>query len=270
MQTNSNANTEYYDKMSASYDKKHQIDMKDFSLFKKQMGKLLGKSFRWKDRKVLDCGCGTGRGALKFARFGCDVTAVDISSEIAKKCHENAKKYGYEIKTGAEDCRKLSFESESFDVVSTSAALHHMEDLEMCLAEFYRVTKPGGHLILIGEPKESSCRSERRRLKKEELSAAYDLKVVGVRNTEVNPDVYIFDVEELKQKLIDLNYTNIKTEYFFFVSSWYRDVLYFRIYNQKIRKILLEFARILDTYLFFWLPPKCYALFNLSAQKPME
>lgn len=267
MQTNSNANTEYYDKMSSTYDEKHQIDMKDFSLFKRQLRKLMPKNYEWDKKKVLDCGCGTGRGALKFARMGCDVTAVDISSEIAKKCHENGKKYGYDIKTGAEDCRKLSFGDEAFDVVSTSAALHHMEDLEKCLSEFKRVTKKGGHLVLIGEPKQSSCRSEKRRLKKEELSAAYDLKVAGVKSTEINPDVYIFDIDELKKTLTGLGYKNITVEYFFFVSSWYRDTLYFRIYNQKIRKFLLNFARILDTYVFFWLPAKCYSLFNLQAEK---
>ncbi len=36
----------------------------------------------------------------------------------------------------------------SFDAVSSSSSLHHLEDLPRCMAEMLRVLKPGGHLII--------------------------------------------------------------------------------------------------------------------------
>lgn len=267
MQTNANANIEYYDKMSQIYDKKHLINLDDYPLFKKQIKKLFKGKKGLYGKKILDCGCGSGRGAIKFCKMGCKVSAIDISPEITKKCYENGKKYGYRINTQAADCRSLPFDDNSFDVVSTSAALHHMEDLEKCLKEFYRVTDKGGALVLLGEPKKCTIRPDWVRAKKEELSAAYDMKMCGVKQTNVNPDVYIFDVEMLKRLIRKIGYKDIRVEYFFFLSSLYRDFLYFRITNEKLRKILLDLTRIIDTYLLFWLPKKNYALFNLAAWK---
>lgn len=264
---NSQANTDYYNEVSKIYDSKHQIDLKDYPYFVRHLNKLVKAGTIRKNSRVLDCGCGTGRGALKFCRLGCRVTAIDISDKIVKICEKNARKYGFRIRTKAEDCRRLSFEDGSFDYVTASAALHHMEDLEQCLGELYRVTKKGGALLLFGEPKKSILRPKWIRDIKERLSAEYDLKATGVRPVEQNPDVHIFDVNELKALLAKVGYTNIETTEFFALSSLYRDLLFFRIKNQRVRRSLLEFFRFIDERLLFWLPKRFFALFNLVAWK---
>jgi ubiquinone/menaquinone biosynthesis C-methylase UbiE len=264
---NSEANKAYYNKVSGLYDKKHMIDMKDYPLFCRQIKYLMKPKTIKSGSSVLDCGCGTGRGALKFSMMRCNVTAVDISPEIVDICLHNAQKRGLPVKVGVEDCNKLSFDNEKFDYVTLSAALHHMENLTACIGEMYRVTKKGGALILIAEPKTSIIRPKYMRDKKEYLSGKYDREVIGAEMLKENPDVHIFKVKELEDILLTAGYSNIRTDCFYFLSSVYRDLLFFRIKNGKIREALLHFFSWIDTTLLFWLPNDCYALFNLIAWK---
>jgi ubiquinone/menaquinone biosynthesis C-methylase UbiE len=46
------------------------------------------------------------------------------------------------------DAGRLGFRDESFDIVSISSALHHLEDVPQSLAEIKRVLRPGGHFII--------------------------------------------------------------------------------------------------------------------------
>lgn len=265
--SNKQSNETYYNEVSANYDKKHLISMKDFPLFYRQMKYLFqGKRLPHKC-SVLDCGCGTGRGALKFCKLGCHVTAVDISPDIVKICATNAKKAGYHIKTQPENCTNLSFADETFDYVTLSAALHHMENLEQCLKELYRVTKKGGALILIAEPKYALIRPKWMRDKKEYLSGKYDKEVLNVDAMSENPDVHIFKTDELQKKLEAVGFKNVRIQCFYTLSSIYRDLLFFRLRNKKVRTTLLDVFSFIDTKLLFWLPDKCKSLFNLIAWK---
>ena len=46
------------------------------------------------------------------------------------------------------DAKRLGFSDESFDTVSISNSLHHLENIPQCIEEIKRVLKPGGHLII--------------------------------------------------------------------------------------------------------------------------
>ena len=41
---------------------------------------------RWKDKRVLEIGCGIGTATISFARAGANVTAVDLSNEKSRSC----------------------------------------------------------------------------------------------------------------------------------------------------------------------------------------
>src|SRR6266850_2118317 len=49
---------------------------------------------RWRDKKVLELGCGIGTDTINFARHGAMVTAVDISKESIKIARQRAEIYG--------------------------------------------------------------------------------------------------------------------------------------------------------------------------------
>jgi SAM-dependent methyltransferase len=99
--------------------------------------------------RALDAGAGTGRHALKLARRGMDVTAFDQSPEMLAHARQAAEREGLriEFRLGAlEDA--LPFETDAFDLVVCALALLHVADFAPVVAEFFRVLKPGGHLLI--------------------------------------------------------------------------------------------------------------------------
>jgi len=96
-------------------------------------------------RTVLEYGCGEGWITKDLALAGAKVSAFDISAEAVHRTGEVLASAGVAdrcevAQMGAE---KLEYADESFDTAIGFAILHHL-DLEMAIAELYRVLKPGG------------------------------------------------------------------------------------------------------------------------------
>src|SRR5262245_21639805 len=49
---------------------------------------------RWRDKRVLEVGCGIGTESIRFARVGAHVTAVDLSPESLRIAEKRAKVIG--------------------------------------------------------------------------------------------------------------------------------------------------------------------------------
>lgn len=102
---------------------------------------------------VLDIATGTGDFALLAHRMlhpqhivGCDISQgmMDIGTEKVKKAG-----LADTISFQYEDCGQMSFDDNSFDAVISAFALRNFQSLDQCLAEMYRVTKPGGQLAVV-------------------------------------------------------------------------------------------------------------------------
>lgn len=265
MGTIENSNIEYYDQISDSYDKKHHISQHDFLIFKKQLDDLFDGTVS--GLRVLDCGCGTGRGALKFALLENKVVAIDISDKMVRVCRQNAEHDELTVTTSVSDCSKMPFADGVFDIVTTSAALHHIESLDRALREFWRVLKPGGRCILIAEPKQAIIRPAWMIEIKERLSAKFDYEVSGMELTDTDPDVHIFKLDRLETVFRKIGFSSVKTSCFFTLSSIYRDLLFFRLRNLEIRNRLLDFFVRFDNIVLAWVPDDFKSLFNLIAKK---
>ncbi len=94
----------------------------------------------------LDAGTGTGNLAKRFCDRGISMCAIDQSGEMLKQCR--AKNPGMETKLGT--FFAIPYMDHTFDFVVSSYALHHLTDEQKCLAiaEFQRVLKPGGRLVI--------------------------------------------------------------------------------------------------------------------------
>jgi SAM-dependent methyltransferase len=103
-----------------------------------------------KTARILDAGCGSGAMARCFASHFADasVIGVDIRDDYVVYAQGGAKEDGLqnvELRQGG--VFDLPFANASFDVVWSKYVMQWINDPEKAVAEFRRVTKPGGVVV---------------------------------------------------------------------------------------------------------------------------
>jgi SAM-dependent methyltransferase len=93
---------------------------------------------------ALDAACGTGRYAEYLAGRGHRVIGVDSSPDMLDRAR--ARVPAGEFRLG--DLRRLPQPDRSVDLVVSGLALCHVPALAPVMAEFARVLRPGGHLVI--------------------------------------------------------------------------------------------------------------------------
>lgn len=98
---------------------------------------------------VLDCAAGTGEFSLAAAKRAASVLSTDLSQSMLDRAAAKARRAGVtNISFADRDITALSDPDGSFDVVIAANVLHLLPEPEKALAELWRVTRPGGRLIL--------------------------------------------------------------------------------------------------------------------------
>lgn len=103
---------------------------------------------RWcANQRTLDAACGEGYGSALLARSALAVEGVDISGQAIDHARN---RYGSleNVSFRVADCIQLPFSDDEFDRVVSFETLEHLQDHDELLAEFRRVLKPDGLLIL--------------------------------------------------------------------------------------------------------------------------
>ena len=101
--------------------------------------------------RVLDLAAGTGTSALSFTAAGADCVACDFSLGMLRAGQARragGKQLGGRLAPVAGDALRLPFRDEAFDVVTISFGLRNVASPGAALAEMYRVTRPGGRLVV--------------------------------------------------------------------------------------------------------------------------
>lgn len=99
--------------------------------------------------KVLDVGTGTGRYALKLARKGASVTALDQSPEMLVVAQQAAQNERLSIDFRHASLNEgLPFTADQFDLLICALMLCHVPNLADVVKEFARVLQPGGYLLI--------------------------------------------------------------------------------------------------------------------------
>ncbi len=105
----------------------------------------------FKDKVVLDGGCGSGKFSAAIARFGAaQVIGLDLGGkglEFARKQAEKAP-YGKNLEYAHGSLLDIPRKDASVDMVWSNGVIHHTLDYEKCISEFARIIKPGGTLFL--------------------------------------------------------------------------------------------------------------------------
>lgn len=112
--------------------------------------RILGLASPPSGARFLDAGCGPGFHAMRLARRGYEVTAVDFSTAVLDYARANAERSGLadRITIQEEDLLSLSFADREFDYVLCWGVLTHIPSVDAAIAELCRVTAPGGILIV--------------------------------------------------------------------------------------------------------------------------
>ena len=98
---------------------------------------------------ALDVGCGTAFLALHLAKLGHRVVAVDGTEAMLARARAKASQAGLAIDFRLADVAEVPSAPASFDLVIERCVLWTLPDPATALADWARVVRPGGRLVLI-------------------------------------------------------------------------------------------------------------------------
>lgn len=96
---------------------------------------------------ILDVAAGTGTSSASLARNGASVVAADFSEGMIEVGRRRQADNPF-VRFVQADATALPFEDDSFDAVTISFGLRNIVDPKKALAEFYRVVRPGGRVVV--------------------------------------------------------------------------------------------------------------------------
>lgn len=131
-----------FDEVAPTYDKTN--DLLSFGQSRLWRG-IVAKAVDPKSgQSVLDMAAGTGSSTAAFARPGVRLVAGDFSEGMLAE----GRKRHPQIEFVFADATKLPFKAKEFDATTISFGLRNVVDVEAALSEMFRVTKPGGRIVI--------------------------------------------------------------------------------------------------------------------------
>ena len=140
---------------------------------------------------VLDVAAGTGVSTAELARSGARAVASDFSLGMLTAGSRRASRR--QLRFVAADALALPFADAAFDAVTISFGLRNVADVPAALAEFARVTRPGGRLVVceFSTPVLPGFR---------QLYLNYLMRALPkiARKISSNPDAYVYLAESIR------------------------------------------------------------------------
>ena len=134
-----------FDEVAAHYDRTNALlSVGNASLWRLATTKAVNPQA---GERILDIAAGTGTSSAALAHSGAHVVAADFSAgmiEVGKSRHA----HNPNIEFVQADATALPFTDNEFDAVTISFGLRNVVEPKKALAEFYRVTKPGGRVVI--------------------------------------------------------------------------------------------------------------------------
>ena len=96
--------------------------------------------------QILDVGCGTGIFTLDLLAAGARVTGLELSLPMLRRAGKKAGTLPFHMVRS--DMRALPFADRSFDKTVSVTAIEFVEDARAAVAELFRVTRPGGLIVV--------------------------------------------------------------------------------------------------------------------------
>ncbi|MCY7361879.1 MAG: class I SAM-dependent methyltransferase [Ignavibacteria bacterium] len=98
----------------------------------------------FKDKEILECGCGGGQHTSYIAPYARSITAVDLNTtDIAREKNKNFTN----IEFAEADIAKMDL-GKKYDIVFSIGVIHHTDDPDKTVENLKKHVKPGGKLIV--------------------------------------------------------------------------------------------------------------------------
>ena len=102
------------------------------------------KCANFRNKKILEVGCGDGRITLHISRLSKNITAIDPDVESIRVARKEVKGVNFLVGSG----ENLEFADNSFDIVLFTMSLHHQNPKE-ALREAQRVLKKKSRIVVV-------------------------------------------------------------------------------------------------------------------------
>ncbi|MFB7467789.1 demethylmenaquinone methyltransferase [Streptomyces sp. NPDC056224] len=177
-----------FDGVAANYDLTNDVlSLGQARIWRKEVAKAVGAR---PGHTVLDLAAGTATSSLPFAATGAYVVPCDFSLGMLR---EGKKKHAW-LPLTAGDATKLPFRDDVFDTVTISFGLRNVQDTDAALRELYRVTKPGGQVVIceFSQPTWAPFRT---------VYTEYLMRALPpvARAVSSNPDAYVYLAESIRE-----------------------------------------------------------------------
>ncbi|MFD7262064.1 demethylmenaquinone methyltransferase [Streptomyces sp. NPDC059874] len=177
-----------FDGVAANYDLTNDVlSLGQARLWRKEVAKAVAAR---PGHKVLDLAAGTATSSLPFAATGAYVVPCDFSLGMLR---EGKRKHPW-LPLTAGDATRLPFKDGVFDTVTISFGLRNVQDTDSALRELYRVTKPGGQVVIceFSQPTWAPFRT---------VYTEYLMRALPpvARAVSSNPDAYVYLAESIRE-----------------------------------------------------------------------
>jgi ubiquinone/menaquinone biosynthesis C-methylase UbiE len=134
---------DYFERKAESYDS----DAKRVSNVDNIANSILSSIPFNKNMHIMDFGSGTGLLLERVAPFVKKITAVDVSEAMCKQLGEKIKNPDCEVEILQLDLTKTKLEMK-FDGIISSMTMHHIEDIQTMLNDFYTMLNDKGVIAI--------------------------------------------------------------------------------------------------------------------------
>ncbi|MGW5847029.1 demethylmenaquinone methyltransferase [Streptomyces sp. NPDC055254] len=177
-----------FDGVAANYDLTNDVlSLGQARLWRKEVAKAVAAR---PGHTILDLAAGTATSSLPFAATGAYVVPCDFSLGMLRE----GKKRNPWLPLTAGDATKLPFKDDVFDSVTISFGLRNVQDTDAALRELYRVTKPGGQVVIceFSQPTWAPFRT---------VYVEYLMRALPpvARAVSSNPDAYVYLAESIRE-----------------------------------------------------------------------
>jgi 2-polyprenyl-3-methyl-5-hydroxy-6-metoxy-1,4-benzoquinol methylase len=98
----------------------------------------------YRNKKVLEVGCGIGTDAQEFAKNGANYKGIDLTEKSIDICKNRFRLFNLEGDFEVGNIEEYCSPTNTYDLIYSFGVLHHTPNIDNALINIYNMLKPGG------------------------------------------------------------------------------------------------------------------------------